>query len=373
MKRILLVANVAREHVLKFHVPTIKMLSEDGWLVDIACSGEEKIPFCHKQYQLSYERASVNINTIKGIFELKQIIDKGNYDIIYCHTTVGGFAGRIAGIKARRKGAKIIYLAHGYYFFRGAPLKNWLFFYPIEKILEPLTDSIITINEEDYSFSKKHFAKCKSYRINGIGADFSRLKVDERNKVRTEYRKEMGIPLEAPVLIYMAELHVNKNQLFLIRLVKQMLQDGENVYLILPGIDHTDGEYQEYAEKLGVADHVRFLGWRNDIGNLYAMADICTASSLREGLPMNIVESMASGVPVVAINNRGHNSIICDGYNGFIVEPGKGRLFEKRVRTLIHNKKIYTKMSSNCISSAELYRSEAVLNDLKRILEEHLQ
>ena len=372
---ILFVANVAKEHIIKFHIPTIKMLVDNGWIVDVACSGKDIVPYCNRQIELSCNRASMNLfQLLREARKLKNIINQEAYDIVYCHTTVGGFIGRIAAKDARKSGTKVVYLSHGYYFYKGAPILNWAIFYTIEKFLEKYTDSIITINNEDNDIAKKKFSSCKIYSINGIGVDYNKLHVEDKQTARREYRKELNIPLNAIVLIYMAELHKNKNQKFLLRVLKRLLDEKiEDYYLVLPGYDHAGGEYQEYAEVLGIKEHVRFLGWRNDIGALYAMSDICTASSIREGFGLNLVEAMAMGVPVIAARNRGHESIIKDGENGFLVDQNDEQTFCNKIVLLVENNSIRQKFIENGLLTKDLYDGMSVLKEIKNILKDHLK
>lgn len=370
--RVLLVANVAKEHVLKFHIPTIKMLKECGWYVDVACSGKDKVPYCDHQYNMSYKRSPFTILTLVGIKELKGIIDKGNYDIVYCHTPVGGFVGRIASIKARKRGLKVVYFAHGYHFFRSAPKINWLIYYPIEKILSKITDAIILINKEDYILTKERFRNCKAYLINGIGIDQTRFVVKNQEEIRKTYRKQMNIPDDSIVLVYLAELLPNKNQIFLMDVLKIVLTKKENVYLILAGFDHSNGQFEEYAKKIGVSKNICFLGWREDIGNLYAMSDICTASSIREGFGLNLVEAMFCGIPVVATKNRGHETIIKDGENGFLVGLGDKKRFAECILRLIDEPELRGSFADVGKREAEKFTSLQILKDIKRILEENM-
>ena len=372
-KRVLIVANVAKEHLLKFHVPTIRRLKESGWYVDVACSGVEEVPYCDHQYRMSYKRSPFNFALLKGIRELKEIVQKGGYDIIYCHTPVGGLAGRIASINERKKGTKVIYCAHGYHFFKGAPKKNWLIYYPIEKIMSLVTDSIILINKEDYELTKKRFQNCRAYLINGIGVDASRFKTIDKESIRMSYRKEMGIPDDATVLIYLAELLQNKNQTFLMSALKRVLAEKANVYLLLAGFDHSDGLFEKYAEEIGVKEKVRFLGWREDVGNLYAMADICTATSIREGFGINLVEAMLCEIPVIATKNRGHETIIRDGENGFLVTLGDEELYSKRILQLIEDHDLKKKFVDNANKEKERYLSNTIVTEIEKILEEHLE
>lgn len=372
-RKILLVANVAKEHILKFHIPTIKSLKDDGWIVDVACSGNEKIPYCDNQYQMPYKRSPFNIGVLKGIVVLKRIIKKRNYDIIYCHTPVGGLVARLAAVEARKNGTKVVYFAHGYHFFKGAPKLNWLVYYPIEKILSKLTDSIILINDEDFELTKKNFSCCKAYRIDGIGVDLSKFIVKETDVVRKNYRKLMNIPQDSLVLIYLAELLPNKNQIFLMNVLKKVLLSKPNVYLILAGFDHSNGEFKKYAEKIGVINNIRFLGWREDVGNLYATADICTASSIREGFGLNLVEAMACGVPVIASKNRGHVSIIRNNENGLLIEQGDLDGFVNGVKKLARDYDLRKKFIDVGKDEILKYSSEVAVMKIKNILEENLK
>ena len=371
--RILFVANVDKEHILKFHIPTIKMLSENGWIVDVACAGTENIPFCNNRYTLHYERTPFSPKLFVGIKELKHILKNNHYDIIYCHTPVGGLAARLASISIRNKHTKVIYFSHGYHFFEGAPILNWLIYYPIEKILSYFTDSVITINKEDFEITKNKFKTCKAYFINGIGIDTEKFNFENRDYIRSKYRKELNIADDSLVLIYLAELIKNKNQYFLIRVIKYLIDKGfDNVVLVLAGIDHTDGDIEKYAKQLGVENNIRFLGWRNDVCNLYLMSDICTASSIREGFGLNIVEAMLCSVPVIAVKNRGHNSIITDTVNGFLVEQNDVSTFADRITELSHNNQLRELFIYNSQKNTHLYTTETILKELYCILSSHL-
>jgi glycosyltransferase EpsD len=81
--------------------------------------------------------------------KLKNIIADNDYDIIHCHTPVGGALARIAARNYRKRGTKVIYTAHGFHFFEGSPVKNWILYYPLEKWLSRFTDVLITLNSEE--------------------------------------------------------------------------------------------------------------------------------------------------------------------------------------------------------------------------------
>lgn len=347
MGKILFVANVAKEHILKFHIPTIRAFKKHGWTVDVACSGEEEIPECDHQFRMAWSRSPFTFGTFKGIRELRRIIADGQYDVIYCHTPVGGLVGRLASWHNRKKGSKVIYCAHGLHFFKGAPLINWIVYYPIERFLARMTDVIFTVNQDDYLLLKKRFRCNKKLIIKHVpevGVNFDRLKLSDREETRNRYRADLGIDDETTALIYVAELVPNKNQTMLIDVLKKLENDGEKVCLILPGPEHS-GAIRQYAKETHMDSRIRFLGWRNDIGELLTACDICTASSIREGFGINIVEAMYCGLPVIATNNRGHREILEDGVNGFLVGINDVDGMADRVKALIHDQKLRARMT----------------------------
>ena len=371
-KKILLVANVAKEHVLKFHVPTIKGLVESGWQVDVACGGAEVVPFCHKQYHLPIDRSPFKGNIFQGIKDLRTIIEQEHYDIVYCHTEVGGIVGRLAARRERKNGCKVVKLDHGLYFYKGASWKTWTVHYPIDKMLSNITDTFITINQEDYTLVNTRFRNCESHVIDGIGVDPSRFVITDREQIRKKYREEMNIPQDATVLVYLAELIENKNQTFLMDAFKLALAENSNMYLMLAGIDHTDGRFKAYAEKIGIIDHTLLLGWRSDVNNLYAMADICTASSIREGFGLNLVEAMYCGLPIIASYNRGHATIIRDGENGYLVKLGDSGTFAKRILALANDKCLCQRFVETAHKEEKKFASDTIVERLKELLTKQL-
>lgn len=365
-KKLLLVANVVKEHVLKFHVPTIAYLKAQGWTVDVAASGEEAVPHCDRQIRGEWKRSPFTLDTFRGIRQLRRVINEGKYDIVYCHTPVGALVARIAARKARTKGTKVVYFAHGFHFFTGAPLINWLLFYPIERMLAHHMDLLITLNDEDYARAKRVFPKCLPIeQVPGVGVDFARLDITDDRKARASLRREWGIPQDALVLIYVAELIPNKNQKMLFEALKEIRKTRTDTYLVLVGPDHAGGEYQRLAQQMGVAEFVVFTGWRSDIGACLRTADIAVASSRREGLALNIVEAIHCGLPVVATDNRGHVPIIRDGENGFLVHIGESGKMAQRVLELADHPEIRARFVQTDISR---YSADAVSKQIFEIL-----
>lgn len=363
-KKILFVANVAKEHINKFHIPSIRCFQQHGWEVDVACDMDAEVPYCDHAIAGEWTRSPFTPKTIKGIFQLKKYLELHHYDVIYCHTPVGGLVARLAAGKARKQGTKVVYFSHGLHFFNGAPVINWLLFYPIERLLAKRTDAMFLINTEDYERVKKSFGVETVRLFPGIGVNFDRLKVDNPERIRAEYRKQLGIKTDDTVLVYVAELLPNKNQEMLLDALKLIKKEKENVKLLLVGPDHWDGEVEKMAKEKGIQDDVICTGWRNDIGQLMIASDICVASSTREGFGLNLVEAMYCGLPVVAKRNRGHVSVITDGDNGFLVDDY--RKMAERVYELLNDRDLLEKVTGIDVKK---YDSSIVAADIVDTIE----
>ena len=342
------------------------MFKDMGWQVDVACHGDRELPYCDNKFEIPIRRSPADKENIEAYRELKKIIKAGGYDIIHCHTPMGGILARLAAKGERKKGTKVLYTAHGFHFYKGAPLLNWLIYYPIELMMSGMTDCLITINNEDYSFAKKHLKAKKIVKINGVGYNsdlFYKISDDEKLRLR----KEKGIPGDETVLIYVAEMNANKNQGMLIRAVQRLKQRGEEIRLLIVGADNYDGKYIELAEELGVSDCIDFLGHRNDACDLVHLSDIAVASSLREGLPVNVMEAMACGLPVVLADNRGHRELCRDGYNGYIVAPNDDEAMAEKITLIMSDKDLYDRLSNNSIELVKPFSKEEVLKEAEAI------
>ena len=311
MKKVLFTATVD-SHIIQFHIPYLKWFKEQGYEVHVATNGNEKIPYCDIKHKISFERNPIKINNIKAIFKLKKIIEKEKFQIIHTHTPMGSVVTRLAAKNARKKyKTKVIYTAHGFHFFEGAPLINWIVFYPIEKYLSKYTDCLITINEEDYNLAKTKFNAKKVELVNGVGVDENKFDFQMSDEEKHKLRRSLGLNDDDFVIIYVAELSKRKNQGMLIKAVKELIDEGkDNIKVILPGIDSRKGYYQEMTKKLEIEQNIKFLGYRKDIPKLLKISNLYVSTAKQEGLPVNLIEAMFSGLPTIATDCRGNRDLI---------------------------------------------------------------
>ena len=338
------------------------MLKDHGFEVHTACGKEEAFPHTDKRFVIPIGRSPFDPRNIKGLHQLRKIIREGGYDIIHAHTPTGGVLARVAALGARRKGTRVLYTAHGFHFYKGASLFSWLILFPVEWCLSFVTDTLLTINREDYALTQKHLHAKRTEYIHGVGCDTTRYyRADDAERAAT--RSEWDIAPDDPLLAYVAELNENKHQDMLIRTVTALQNEYPRLRLLLVGPDHIGGVYM----RLTLQQHapVIFTGERRDIPHILASCDIYAASSLREGLPVNIMEAMAAGLPVVAMRNRGHAALVQDGRTGYLVDTQSQ--MEERLRALLENAALRRQFGDAAKAHIADYDVQRVLKELEAI------
>lgn len=362
-KKVLFIATVA-SHIKSFHIPYLKMLKENGYKTYVAAnwnlSEYDKLDFCDAFIQIPIKRKPYSFDNIKAIKKLKHVIDNENFEIIHCHTPMGGVVTRIATKKSRKKyGTKVIYTAHGFHFYKGAPLKNWVLFYPVEKWLSKYTDTLITINMEDYELAKKKFKKCKDIEyVPGVGIDKNKFNFMITNKEKAKLRKELGIKEEDFVCISIGELNRNKNHLMAINAIKKI--NNKKIKLIIAGKGNLLDEYTKYIEDNNLSNRVKLLGYRNDIYKLLKISNCLLSCSLREGLPVNVMEALMCGLPCVVTNCRGNRDLINDGENGYVVDINAVNEMVDKIL------KIYNTNIDNIFLN-DIYNLENIVNQMMNV------
>lgn len=325
MPKVLFVATVVKKHIMEFHLPFLKMFQEHGWQTAVAARNDYDdpadchIPFCDDYYDIPFERNPFKAGNLTAYKKLKQIIDTGHYDIIHCHTPVGAALARLAAREARKKGTKVIYTAHGFHFYKGAPFLNWLIFYPVERWLAHDTDVLITINQEDYQRAQ-HFKAGKVVYVPGVGVDLKKFHVDVTDKAAK--RKELGVAADDFVLLSVGELIPRKNHQVVLRALGRLQEQGNlgNIQYLICGQGAKMDELKELAKSLDIANHVHFLGYRRDIPDICSASDVFMFMSLQEGLPVALMEAMACGLPAVCTSIRGNTDLIENGVTGFLAD-----------------------------------------------------
>lgn len=368
--KVLLIATV-QSHICQFHRPLAAMLHEQGCEVHVAARDNLaeknglKLDFAERVFDVPFQRSPFSPKNLKAYRQLKRIIDQGGYDVIHCNTPVGGVLGRLAARNARKRGTRVLYTAHGFHFYQGAPKKNWLIWYPVEKLMCRFTDTLITITGEDYALAAEKFP-VQVARIHGVGANsqkYQKLSPEECASLR----QELGFHPAEKLVLCTGELLPNKNQITAIRAMKTVTEQLPEAKLLLAGNGSTLPELQAEVAALGLQKNVVFLGYRTDLERYANVADIIVSCSFREGLPMNIVEGMLLAKPVVASVNRGHRELIVPEKTGFMLPPGDANAFAEKLLLLMKNPALAAQMGQTGQEKALLYADENVRKELKEI------
>lgn len=372
MKKALMYASVA-SMIQQFNMENIRLLQELGYKVDVACNfkfgstiSEEKIDKLKLDlkkmnvdfYHIPIPRKTTDINNLKKSYYItKDLMNKKKYDLIHCHSPIGGIVCRIANKNSTYYGStKMIYTAHGFHFFKGNnPLKNFVF-KNIEKYGAKYTDTLITINKEDYE-AAKNFSLKKNGTVEyvpGVGID-----IDKINGIQGDKKKlceEIEISDNSILLLSVGELNNNKNHKIVIECLPEL---PNNLHYLICGVGPLKKQHEELAEKLGVSHRLHLLGYRNDVIKVMKSCDIFIFPSKREGLSVALMEAMACGLPCIVSKIRGNIDLI-DKNNGIICDLDNSKdwrhaiinilsIFKKNINSEIYRydcKKIRKMMSS---------------------------
>lgn len=357
----------------QFNMQNIELLKELGYKVEVASNfnttgniDDERLKSFEKELldmnvkitNICFSRKLLTLNNFKAYFQLKKLFRNNSYRLIHCHTPICSVITRIAGRKFRKRGSKIIYTAHGFHFFKGAPKINWLIYYPIEKICARWTDCLITINKEDYDLSKTKFKVKKVELINGVGVNEEKFNFKMNNEEKQKLKKGLKLKDDDFVLIQVGELNKNKNQIMTIQVMKALTKRKQNIKLLLVGKGNLKEFYEEKIREYNLKDNVFILGYRRDIPKLLKISDCLISTSKREGLPVNLIEAAMSGLPIIATNCRGNRDLLTDNQ---LIEINDIKNLETKIIEQINRKDVMVNYN------IEQYTEKKIRNEMKKI------
>lgn len=327
VRKVLIVTTVSG-FVPQFEMNNVRILQSMGYEVHYASNYNDVIYGTdnHRldgtgitRHQVDFERSPFHVRkNLKAYRQLKKLMAEQYFDLVHCHTPMGAALARIAAKSYRKQGTKVIYTAHGFHFYKGAPLKNWLLFYPAEFFLASVTDELITINKEDYERAKK-FCKNKKTRvayIPGVGVDTAYfggkdLPKEEHQNIRREVRRKLNVSENEVVFLSVGELSQRKNHMLVLQTFAEIEKEMPSPFFyFICGQGVLKEELERQAEETGLSEKVRLLGYQEDIRSLLYATDVFVFPSIQEGMPMALMEAVAAGVPVVASDIRGNRELV---------------------------------------------------------------
>lgn len=382
MKKVLIVASVI-SFIEWFNKENVDFLRSDmGCEVHIACNFEYMLDtdeartklYIDKldndgviRHNVCFDRSPFGKRNLKAYKELKSIINSNRFDLIHCHTPTASVMTRLASRKMRKRGSVVMYTCHGFHFHNTSPKKNWILYYPVERLLSRYCDYLVTINKEDYSRAQTFKTKNIRY-IPGVGVDINRIKnavVDKH-----DYKKKIGLPSDSIMLLSVGELIERKNHEVIIRALGKIKRN--DIYYVICGKGPLREHLEKCAVECGVGERVVFLGFRKDIPELCNAADISAFPSKIEGLGLAGIEAMAAGVPLVSSNVHGILDYVIDGKTGYACAPDDVTAFALAIDRLAAAPSLRDEMHENCIKAVEPFELTNALNEMWSIYREIL-
>lgn len=361
-------------HICQFHLPYLQALQEKGVEVHVAARDNlaEKngltLKYTDRYFNIPFQRSPKDARNLKAYAQLKELLHQEHYDVIVCNTPMGGIITRLAAQETRKQGTKIIYMAHGFHFYRGAPKKNWMVFYPIERYMARYCDVLITINEEDYALARKKF-HTRVEHIHGVGVSAERYHPVSDAEYR-EMRRAEGLSDEDFVLLCTGELNQNKDQKTLLAATAQLKDRIPNLKVLLAGNGPLEQKLRMQIQTERLENYVKMLGYRTDLEKVVPAVDLVVSCSHREGMPLNIIEAMLCEKPVVASVNRGHNELIAHTVTGYLVQPSDVNGFAQSILELYSDAEKHARMGHAGYVKATPYTVAMVKQELLPILME---
>lgn len=375
MKKVLMLATTAAM-IEQFNKNNILILEEMGYEVHVAGNWLEGNPISDEKLEIfkgwitehggkyfhipAVRRPSAMKANVAAYRKVVELIKEYDYEFIHCHTPIGSVIGRIA---AHTMHTKIIYTAHGFHFFKGAPLINWLLYYPVERFFSRWTDILITINQEDYNRAKKSFHAKKTEYIPGVGVDTKKFACCQVNK--SEKCNEIGIPDNKFVLLSVGELQSRKNQKLVIEALYRLR--NPDIYYLIVGKCELFSVYEELIHKYDLENNVKLLGFRTDIDELCEIADCFVHPSIREGLGIAPLEAMASGLPLISADINGMKDYTKDGVTGCCINPKSVESMCEAIRRMHNDKTFREKCGQNNLEIVKNYTFENSNEVMKKL------
>lgn len=374
-KRMIMIATTA-SMIGQFNIDNIKMLIDMGYEVSVACNFEEGSSWSREHsirlkeylntigvisYNLTFNRSPFAIwDNLCAFFQLNLIFKKNKFDFVHCHTPVGGVISRLV---ANIHNVPTVYTAHGFHFFKGAPLKNWIFYYPVEKWLSSMTRILITINTEDFNIANRKFHSNQVLIIPGVGIDLEKFKKNNSKRILT--RQKLGVQDDEIMILSVGELNVNKNHRIIVEALKFV--DNSNIKYFIVGIGNQVENLKHLVSKCGLNNSIKFLGYRTDIAELDRAADIFAFPSYREGLGLSAIEAMASGAVLLTSNRGGIVEYSIDGKTGYSYNPDDVDGFVDGINKIAYDPNFRREVSEKNVIFAKKYSKERVLNIMREV------
>lgn len=291
-KKVLFVATTSK-HLKEYYTQYLKWFRDKGYEVHVAANGNEQILYCDKKYKIPIDEKILKIKNINAYKKLQKIIKQNDYEVIHCCTQVGGIITRLAAKKSK---TKIIYTS--YDLKTNNKLQSQL-----ESYLSKFTNTIITINKEDYAFARKKFKHTNVKFTYGLGIDENIInnQINSSNDIKM-YKKNLKIKDDDFVFISIGELNNDQNQIMQIIAMRDLIKVHPEAQLLIAGEGILEQTYHKIIGLYHLEQNVKLIGDREDIIKIIKLSDCFIETSSKEALPNTIIKAMFCNKPVITTN-----------------------------------------------------------------------
>lgn len=207
------------------------------------------------------------------------------------------------------------------------------------------------------------------HRIDGVGVNLERFQPCRDEQLKVARRKSFGFCETDFIVTVIAELNKNKNQIALVKAIPILKTRIPCLKVLLIGKE-TEPDVRKYVDAHDLNEVVLFLGYRNDVEKILSISDIGFSASLREGLPVNIIESMACGLPILCSDNRGHRALISHLETGIIFDAADTESLIDFLVLFHKNPALRQEMGQRNVAAARRFSLGEVLPRMQEIYSE---
>lgn len=298
-KKVLYVASTS-SHLRRFHEPYLNGLKADFDVYTMA-NGEGV------DFSVPFQKNVFSAKNLGAVAKIRRILRREHFDAVILNTSLAAFLVRIAMVGMKRRPA-VLNIAHGYLFDFPAKGKSDRLMLTCEKMTARYTDELAVMNQADLTIAREHtLCRGKVHFINGMGYVLPCEKVQKDVALRNRIAGESDY-----LLTFVGELSPRKNQMFLIRCVKQLVDQGMPIRLMLVGEGAERSNLEAEIQRLGLSDRVLLTGNQEPVWPYLSITDLYVSASRIEGLPFNLMEAMACGLPIVASDCKGQTDLLKD-------------------------------------------------------------
>lgn len=264
------------------------------------------------------------LDDLRALWKLYRSIARLKPHIVHTHASKAGALGRVAARAARVP--IVVHTFHGHTFHSYFHPLTARFFRFIERRLARRTTRIVAVSESvKRDLIAYRIADENQVVVIPLGLELDRFVTASR--WRGDFRRELGLGSNAPVICSVGRLVAVKNHRLLFQAMRYVVGQMADAVLVVVGDGELRHELEQAAASLSLGQRTFFLGWRNDLERIYADADVVVNHSLNEGTPVALIEAMAAARPVIATRVGGNADVVRPGETGWLVEGNNPRDF----------------------------------------------